>query len=56
MKKSLFMSFMYSGLCLSGCTYSINMIHSEGTSSDLIDETDTPSTVISLPSPTVSNP
>jgi len=27
---------------LSACTYSINMVHTEGSASDVVDETDTP--------------
>ncbi len=40
-------------MLLTGCAYSINMIHSEGTSSDLIDENETASPDIS---PTVTLP
>jgi len=32
-----------------GCTYSINMIHSEGTATDLIDENQTAEPDISVP-------
>lgn len=34
------MMYLYMGLylLLSGCTYSINMIHSQGSATDLIDE------------------
>ncbi len=34
------MKIIFILLCLSlnGCTYSVNLIHSEGTASDLIDE------------------
>lgn len=51
MKKSLFHAFKYSMLCLlvSGCTYSINMIHSEGTATDMIDETDKPTLTANIP-------
>lgn len=36
---------------LSGCTYSITMVHTEGTASDVVDETatNTPSTSLSVP-------
>lgn len=37
----------------SGCTYSINMIHSEGVASDVVDETQAPTATIT---PTVSLP
>lgn len=40
-------------LFLTGCTYSITQVHTEGTASDVVDETDTPSTSIV---PTVSIP
>jgi hypothetical protein len=33
-------------LCLSGCTYSINQVHTEGAADDIIDTTATPSTVL----------
>ena len=32
---------------LHGCTYSVNLIHSEGSASDIVDENQTPSTTIS---------
>lgn len=32
---------------LHGCTYSVNLIHSEGSASDMVDENQTPSTTIS---------
>ena len=40
-------------IILSGCTYSINMVHTEGSASDVVDETqaNTPNV-----SPTVSIP
>jgi hypothetical protein len=38
---------------LSSCTYSITMVHTEGTASDVVDETQTPSTTVS---PNVSLP
>lgn len=38
---------------LSSCAYSITMIHSEGQASDVVDETQTPSTTVT---PTVSIP
>ena len=38
---------------LLGCTYSINMVHTEGSASDVVDETQTPTAdvkpVISIP-------
>lgn len=44
-------------LSLGACTsnYSINMVHSEGVASDLVDETDTATPTTSI-SPTVSIP
>jgi hypothetical protein len=38
-------------LVLCSCTYSINMVHSEGTTSDVIDESDsvTPTTDLRIP-------
>lgn len=38
---------------LSSCTYSITMVHTEGQASDVVDETQTPSTTLT---PTVSIP
>jgi hypothetical protein len=32
--------FLVFALC--GCTYSINMVHTEGTADDVVDETQTP--------------
>lgn len=44
---------MFLGLC--GCTYSITMVHTEGTASDVVDETATnsPSADVRLPLPTL---
>ena len=38
-------------LFLSGCSYSINMVHTEGQASDVVDEmqTDDPNTNLDLP-------
>lgn len=39
-------------LCLmTGCTYAITMVHTEGTATDVVDETatNTPSTSVSVP-------
>lgn len=49
MKNTLFSAFMLSLLCLTGCTYSITMVHTEGTASDVVDEADTPSLTASIP-------
>ncbi len=38
---------------LSSCTYSITMVHTEGSATDVVDEQQTPSTTLS---PTLSNP
>lgn len=37
--------------CLTGCTYAITMVHTEGAASDVVDETatNTPSTSLSVP-------
>lgn len=52
---TLFSAFMLSVLCLTACTYSITMVHTEGTATDVVDETatNTPSTSIT---PTVTIP
>lgn len=34
-------------LILASCTYSINMVHTEGTASDVVDETQTPTANVS---------
>ena len=36
-------------LFLSGCTYSVNLIHSSGSASDMIDETQSPKADVSVP-------
>jgi hypothetical protein len=38
-------------VALTGCTYSITMVHTEGVASDVVDETDTvsPSTSVTIP-------
>ena len=54
--KRLFELFLFSFfLSLTGCTYSITMVHTQGQATDVVDETasNTPSTSIS---PTVSIP
>lgn len=43
------LGFLFFLTILSGCTYSINMVHSEGTASDVIDEVQKPSADISVP-------
>jgi hypothetical protein len=52
MKKSIYLIGI---LCFTSCTYSITMVHTEGTASDVVDETatNTPSTSVT---PTVSIP
>lgn len=40
-------------IIMTGCTYSITMVHTEGQASDVVDEQQTPSTSIT---PTVSIP
>lgn len=43
--------FLPSLFILSACTYSVTMAHTEGTATDIIDETssNTPSTSLSIP-------
>ena len=55
MKFYLFSLFMLGMVCLTGCTYSITMVPTEGTATDVVDETatNTPSTSVT---PTVSIP
>ena len=55
MKCYLFSFFMLGMVCLTGCTYSITMVHTEGTATDVVDETatNTPSTSVT---PTISIP
>lgn len=52
---SIFAFLMISTLCFVACTYSITMVHTEGTATDVVDETatNTPSTSVT---PTVSIP
>lgn len=38
-------------MMLTACTYSINMVHSNGTATDVIDETDTPTATTSVEVP-----
>ena len=40
-------------MLLSGCTYSVTLVHTSGSASDVIDETSTPSTSVS---PTINVP
>jgi hypothetical protein len=55
---SLFLTFMLSILCLTACTYSITMVHTEGEAQDVVDETatNTPSTSVSVPVSATSLP
>lgn len=50
MKINLLMIGVILLLC-SGCTYTITQVHTEGTASDVVDETDTvtPSTNVTVP-------
>lgn len=34
---------------LNGCSYSINMVHTEGTATDLVDETQTTNPTLTIP-------
>lgn len=36
-------------ITLTGCTYSIKLIHTEGTATDVVDETSTPSAELNIP-------
>lgn len=58
MQKSLLVSFMLSLLTLSSCTYSITMVHTEGTATDVVDEvaTNSPSTSLKIPVSATSLP
>lgn len=40
-----------------GCTYSVNVVHTQGTASDVVDETDsvTPNTSLSVPISAIPN-
>lgn len=48
---NLFTCFTLSIFCLTGCTYAITMVHTEGQATDVVDETatNTPSTSVSVP-------
>lgn len=48
--KAIILTIMMT-IILTGCTYSITMVHTEGTASDVVDETatNTPSTSVSVP-------
>jgi hypothetical protein len=48
---TLIFTFMASMVCLNSCNYSVTMAHTEGTATDVIDETasNTPSTTVSVP-------
>lgn len=52
---SLFTACIASILCLTACTYSITMVHTQGEATDVVDETasNTPTTSVT---PTVSIP
>lgn len=41
MKASIFVALASVGV-LASCSYSINMVHTQGTASDVVDETQTP--------------
>lgn len=48
--KLILLSLLMANL-LTGCTYAITMVHTEGTATDVVDETatNTPSTSVSVP-------
>ena len=53
-KRGLMRYILISMLCLlSSCTFSVNLVHTEGVASDVVDETQTPSTTVT---PTVNIP
>jgi len=59
--KSLIKIFILIGIANTifiGCTYSITMVHTEGTATDVVDETstNTPSTSVSVPISATSVP
>ena len=45
--------FLLSALFLSACTYTITMVHTEGSAEDVVDETSTNTPTVST---TISNP
>lgn len=49
MKLFLFPIITLSMICLTGCTYSITQIHTQGTATDVLDENDTPSLTATIP-------
>ncbi len=51
MLKTLCLTFGVTLLLLSGCTYSITMVHTNGEAQDVVDETatNTPSTSVTVP-------
>ena len=55
---SLFLVYMVGMVCLTGCTYSITMVHTQGEAADVVDETatNTPSTSVSIPVSATSIP
>lgn len=54
----LIITAMLSLICLTGCTYSITQVHTQGQASDVVDETatNTPSTSVSIPVSATSMP
>lgn len=55
--KAFIMTIMMT-IILTGCTYSITMVHTEGQATDVVDETatNTPSTSVSVPVSATSVP
>lgn len=49
MKKSLLFCIMLSLLCLTSCTYTISMVHTEGSASDVVDNDEKPSVTATIP-------
>ena len=46
---NLFITFLF-GLVLTACTYTINMVHTEGSATDVVDDTTTATPTTNFPS------
>ncbi len=47
MMKTWFLIFV--PIAFVACTYTVNLVHTEGMASDVVDETNTPSTTLTVP-------